>query len=398
MQRQDTETIKAYKIRLCSNKDLYELTWPKIVNLLADEGEIVNERSLRAWWTAYLEGMTDGKLSGISDDTYLRECELKKQEWQKEKIKVQTEKLDLNRRLRESARIDLFLEYVDSAIAKLDPIAVPEQRFTFKTANEATCEIADAHYGSEFTIKGLRGEIINEYSPEIFERRMWQLRDTLIDVIKREEIYKLYVLDLGDCLDGLLHVNQLLTLKYGLVDSAFLYSEFIANWLNDLSKYCHIEYRNTKGNHTETRPYNSKRGEFPDENFERIVAHIVKLRVANNNRITVYETETNAMYFNCAGLNILGCHGQDERSMDTVIADYERFYNVPVDIVFEGHLHRSASKTISAKGSVNTQVIQVPSLVGTNTFAAKHKWSANAGAKINVYAGNNMLTYDVGLN
>ena len=87
MQRNDEETIKAYKIRLCKNKELYELTWPNIVDLLADEGETIAERSLRGWWTAYLEGITDSELSN-SDDNYLKECELKKQEWQKEKMKA----------------------------------------------------------------------------------------------------------------------------------------------------------------------------------------------------------------------------------------------------------------------------------------------------------------------
>ena len=30
----------------------------------------------------------------------------------------------------------------------------------------------DEHYGAEFELKGLFGEIINSYSPEIFEKRM----------------------------------------------------------------------------------------------------------------------------------------------------------------------------------------------------------------------------------
>lgn len=45
------------------------------------------------------------------------------------------------------------------------------------------------------------------------------------------------------------------------------------------------------------------------------------------------------------GLNILGCHGQDERSMDTGNAGLPvPFYNVPVDIVFEDYLYRSMFK------------------------------------------------------
>lgn len=399
IKRQDQETIKAYQIRLCENKDLYELTWPEMARLLTEEkNEPVNERSLRGWWTAYLEGRTDAELSGISDDKYLKECEIKKQEWQKEKMKVQTEKLDLNKRLRETARIELFLEQIEESVSKLKPISIPKFNPCFNTAKEGICIISDAHYGSEFTIKGLRGEIINQYSPEIFEQRMWALLEKLKVIVEKQEIEKLFVLDLSDALDGLLHLNQLLTTRYGLVDSTLRYSEFIANWLNELSRYCFVEFRNTNGNHTEIRPYNSKRNDFPEENVEKIIAHIVGLRLKGNDRITVYDTDMNAMYFECESLNILGCHGQNERSIENTVSDYINFYHVDPDIVFEGHLHRGASKTVSAKANNDVNVIQCPSIVGTNPFAAGKKWGAKAGALVMTFSDGMRQKHEIQLN
>ena len=35
--------------------------------------------------------------------------------------------------------------------------------------------ISDAHFGVEFEIKDLYGNILNAYSPEIFKNRMWDL-------------------------------------------------------------------------------------------------------------------------------------------------------------------------------------------------------------------------------
>jgi predicted phosphodiesterase len=397
LQRNDEETIKAYKIRLCKNKELYELTWPNIVDLLADEGETIAERSLRGWWTAYLEGITDSELSN-SDDNYLKECELKKQEWQKEKMKVQTEKLDLNRRLRETARVELYFEKIEEAIAELKPIPVPHYENIPHTSKEGLCIIADAHYGSQFQIRGLRGEIMNEYSPEIFEQRMWELCGKMKTIVEKEGIEKLIVLDLADALEGLLHVNQLLTLRYGLVDSTLKYSEFIATWLNELSKCCLVEYRNTNGNHTETRPFNSKRGEFPDENVERIIAHIIGLRLEKNKRVTVHDTDMTAMYFQCNGLNIVGCHGQNEKNIDNTVSDYINFYHIDPDIVFEGHLHRQNSKTVSSKQENDVRVIQCPSIIGINPYSATIKKGAKAGAIAVTFSDGMRQMHEIQLN
>lgn len=398
LQRHDEETIKTYKLRLCKNKDLYELTWPKIVDLLAEEGEAVNERSLRGWWTAYLEGQTDAQLAGVSDDKYLKECEIKKQEWQKEKMKVQTEKLDLNRRLRETARVELYFEKIEDVIASMEPIRVPEYENICMSSKEGLCVVADAHYGSEFQIRGLFGEILNEYSPEIFEQRMWDLCGKLKVIIKKEGIEKLFVLDLADALEGLLHVNQLLTLRYGLVESTLKYAEFMATWLNELSKYCYVEFRNTNGNHTETRPYNSKRGDFPDENMERIISHIIKLRLANNDRVTVFDTDMTAMYFKCNNLNIMGCHGQDEKNIDNTVSDYINFYHVDPDIVVEGHLHRHNGKTVSAKQDNDVKVVQCPSIIGINPYSAKIKKGSKAGAIVMTFSDGMRQTHEIQLN
>lgn len=399
MQRQDQETVKSYKIRLCKNKEKYQLTWPMVANLISEEtGESCSETGVRKWWTAYLEGFTDAESTGLSDDEVLKEYDIKKQELQKEKYKIQTEKIDLNKRLRETARIELFLEQIEESIMKLKPIPVPEYENIPYSCNEAIAVIADAHFGSEFVIKGLRGETINAYSPEIFEERMWNLCGKLKCIIEKENINKLYLLDLSDALDGLIHINQLLTLRYGLVDSTLKYAEFVANWLNELSKYCLIEFRNTNGNHTEIRPYNSKRNDFPEENMERIISHIIKLRLRDNPRVTVFDTDMTAMFFQCAGLNIVGCHGQNENSVDRTVAEYRSFYNVEPDIVFEGHLHRGMSKTVGANANNNIEVFQCPSIIGTNTFAAKHKWGSKAGSKVFSFNDDIRTIYDIILN
>jgi len=378
------ESIKAYFVRICENRVLLGLIWEDVKELMNKEtGKNFQESAYRKRWASYKEGLEDGFRKAIDEDSTLKEHELSLLKIQEEKVKVQTEKLELRTIVRESARIGMFFEYIDKAISKLSPIKVPKVNRNFSVANEAILSIADAHYGSEFVIKGLMGEEINSYSPEIFEKRMWELFDYTVDLVLANKITKLFLADLGDSLDGLLHLNQLLSLRYGQTDSIMRYSEFMANWINALSEYCDIEWSNIKGNHSENRPFNSNRGDFPNENGERLVAHIIKIRLANNKKVIIHETqESPAIYFKCNNYDILACHGQYENGIDNIISSYKNFYNVSIDIGLMGHLHRNNSKTVSSNANGNVEIIQCASLVGINKFAEGKKLSARAGAKM----------------
>ena len=52
---------------------------------------------------------------------------------------------------------------------------------------------ADCHYGIEFSIKDFFGNVINEYSPEIFEKRMWDLFNQIVEIIEEKHINEISV-------------------------------------------------------------------------------------------------------------------------------------------------------------------------------------------------------------
>lgn len=58
------------------------------------------------------------------------------------------------------------------------------------------------HYGVEFEIKGLSGEIINSYNPEIFEDRRYKLLSYTIGLIDEHNLSELHIFSLGDFIDG----------------------------------------------------------------------------------------------------------------------------------------------------------------------------------------------------
>lgn len=91
-----------------------------------------------------------------------------------ERYKIQTEKLELNKWLRESARDEMIAEEIARVVKEL-PSFNPPAYLPPDDSSENTylfC-FGDAHYGIEFEVKDLNGNILNAYSPQIFEERMW---------------------------------------------------------------------------------------------------------------------------------------------------------------------------------------------------------------------------------
>src|SRR5690606_30434328 len=99
---------------------------------------------------------------------------------------------------------------------------------------------------------------------------------------KKEDIDSITVLNLGDSTDGLLRFSQMKFLQLGIADQVMGFGEFMSEWLNKLSEYAKVDYYSLTANHTEIRPLNSQRGDFPEENVERLITWFIKERLRAN--------------------------------------------------------------------------------------------------------------------
>ena len=258
----------------------------------------------------YAEGFYEDVFSKMIDEDYSKQIAHEKNELYKERIKLQTEKLEISRWNRESARNELIIEKVINAVSSLPPIPVPEKVYHLPNRREYCLLFGDEHSSAEFEIKGLHNEILNAYSPEIFEQRMWDLLDQTVDYIAEKDITDLNVFSMGDSTDGLLRVGQLMKLRYGVIEGAVYYADFISTWLNELSKYVNINYQMVYGNHTELRMLGQPKGAFKDDNTGLFIREIIRLRLKDNPNFTMTENPTGLIFQNVCGFNILGIHGE----------------------------------------------------------------------------------------
>ena len=390
----ETEDEALMRIGSAKRDGLLDATWVEITdwfnaNFRQDETEYRSESAYRKKFKNFIDAKDmlvkqNAIESGTSD-----ELSVKLRELEKAKIKIQTEKLEYNRWLREEARDELICEKICSIIRECNSLISPDPITVDKSSRSAILCYGDEHYGTEFTIYGLHGEIINAYSPEIFEQRMWTLFHKILEIIDKEDLNTLYVFALGDFTDGILRCGQLMKLSYGVIESTVRYANFIANWLNELSKYVKIKYQMVYGNHSELRLLGQPKGTFKEENTGLFVREMINARLENNPNFEMTVNPTGLIFDNIEGLNVLGIHGE-VRNMESAIKDFANTYNTDIKILIGGHMHHYKAETVG----VNREVINVPSIIGIDDFSMSLNKTSNPGATLLVIEGNTGISVE----
>ena len=390
LKKEDNENTNEYIWRMCDYKDkgLLDLNWEQVGELINKElfgsdEELYRTSSAYRKPYQYAKDFYDDvfkKRMYLDDNEAIKKMDDLKRDIQKERIKLNTTRVEYNKWLRENARDELIVEEICKSISNLSPLEKPAYIQNKYSTKEYCLVFGDEHYGTEFELTDLLGNIINSYSPEIFEKRMWDLFYQVIDIIKKEDINILNVYSMGDFSDGCLRVSQLMKLRYGVIDGTIKYANFISNWLNELTKYVRIRFQMTDGNHTELRMLGQPKGTFVEDNMGKIVKEFIKIRLEDNDNFTFIENPTGYIYDNLAGNIILGIHGET-RSLEKTLKDLSAIYNTQIKYLFAGHLHHSKLEEIG----VNSEVINIPSIIGIDPYALSLNKTSNASAKLFIF-------------
>lgn len=378
--RFDGESDEELIYRITGEKDKIG-SWQGVADVLNELlGTEYTESKFRKQRQAF-DKMFVANQSKFSDNkAILDDIAEQRRELAKERVKLQTEKLEYNRWLREEARDELIIEKICNAVASLKPLDIPEYITPIHNTRAYALCYGDEHYGVEYELKGLFGDIINAYSPEIFEERMWDLFNQTVEIIQKENIDTLNIFNMGDFSDGILRVSQLMKLRYGIVDGTIKYADFIANWLNEFTKYVRVKYQSTNGNHSELRMLGQPKGTFTEDNMSKVVVEFIKTRLKDNPNFTYIENPTGFIYAQLACNTVLGIHGE-VKNMKTAIDEFSRIYNVPIQYLLAGHLHHNKTEEVG----VNSEVINIGSIIGVDSYSLSLHKTANASAKLLVF-------------
>lgn len=379
--KESTETLKEYKIRLFRNKDKYSLSNSDIAELINKASNSnKDESSYRKWYKAYSEGYSDGIEYGIDSSAISKKIIEDKITVEKERKKAQTERIETNRWLREQAREELFYENIEELLCKycekLPNVNVIES--TQYNCCDGVLFLSDQHYGVDFKIYDLDNNILNEYSPEIFEKRMEIVLNDTIEQVQKNRLNKISIICLGDTLDGHLRNSQLIKLRWGVIDCAIKYAQYMLSWLIELSQFVNIDFYNTSGNHTELRLLDGKKGEHERENLDKVIMSIIKsgIKLTNNANINIIENDTGYVFTTLdSGYTIFGFHGETN-NLESTLKDFSNLYNKRIDYIAAGHLHHCNINLFGTRQGT----LRIGSIIGCDDFSIKLRKRADANA------------------
>ncbi|APJ11039.1 MULTISPECIES: hypothetical protein [Bacillus] len=400
LKRHSDENLKQWKLRICENYKEYGLSnWNEVAEVINKEtGDKKGESAYRKWFTNFNEGRDYQKEVVAEGNGAIVELELKKIEVMEERKKLQAMKNEIHKKTRIKGRNELMYEHVTAAIENQPSLPLPS--FNVLQPNHkqraAILGFGDEHFGKEF--KSLN----NEYNEQIYLERMAQLLSDTVECIQKESLNELVVLNGADSVEGMaLRVSQLTPLQYGFMDQVIKYSRYKVEWLKELSKYVKIKYIHIpSANHTELRLHGTSRGEMPKEDVERIIATYIHDMLQENERIEVPLYDDGIVDFNLLEFEFVACHGHQIKNKKNAIRDLSQLKRKFYDYMYISHFHHGNMLTVGEAAGHNVQVIQLPSVMGSDEYSDSLMTGAKAGANLTIFESGKGRTiqYDYILN
>ena len=316
------------------------------------------------------------KINNVKDNDIIKQIEEKTLELEKQRKKLQATKIEYNRNIRKDSRFELFYENVRDSKDRLPLPKFNEILLNDYCDGQYLLSIADIHYGATFESEN------NSYSREEVKRRFEVLLYKTRQIIKKNEISIINIIELADTVQGLLRISDITLNDIPVVDSVVEVSRLISTFLNELSKDVNIIYRHTMAsNHTQNRYLGTKASEMPSEDMEHIIGNYIKDLVSNNPRIEVVLSENDYSSFELCGQEILCLHGHQVKSIKNAIKDYSMLHKKFYDICLLAHFHAGQSMSVGELNG-NTEVVVCSGFVGSDPYSDSLKMGSKGMCKL----------------
>ena len=351
-----------------------------------------NTRRCAKFFSQFIQNLENDEIEAIDDKDKIAEIERAKEELIKERKKLQTVNLEAQEYYRALARDELFSDKILEAIGTLKPLEIHKIPVTYPMETTGLLLLADQHYDSNFELKGLFGEVINKYDKDIFKARMEHLLGMMEN--DRFDYDKLVIVSCGDALEGILRMTSLQKLRGNVIEDAIEFGEYMANWLCAVERRLGVPvvFSIISGNHDVVRSLTQK-PEFPEETLAKVIHKVIDLRIRiskleaglkEDSIEIMIEPYSDVYYTTIHGNNIMVVHG--ENNLEDLINYYENYYGVEIDTLYGAHLHKNEYKPVGIGETGDRELIRVPSICGTDTYAKKILKHSRAGAYFALYS------------
>lgn len=382
LHKKEDEGLREYLWRVGKMKEHgeIELTWEELCPILNENCGCDFTES--AWRKKYMEGVAWNEIFSDADaetSDELEELRKERQEINKAKVLLRDERNELNRRLREQARVE---DQVSKIGDKLSEIGMEHFPVAYHRADNGTTSerdmivcVSDLHIGMCFS------STTGQYNTGIAYRRMSEYSDTVLNYAIMHRCNRCYVAILGDNINGLIHEAMRVSNRENVIEQVKNCAELLTEFVYSLSgHFSEIVVTSVPGNHSRLMP--NKDADLVDERLDDIIPWYMESALRHIKNVRV-EKRIDGAYGTYAQMSVRGknyvlVHGDDDSFTENGIAKLCMWLGYIPYCVISGHKHVPAM--MEAGGVV---CIQSGSLSGSgDRFTNAHRLKGEASQTI----------------
>ena len=388
------ENIEQFIWRLGQYKDsgVIDIGWHEIADIInVETGNEDSPYQESAFRKPYQQAKRfyEAGVFGMSEDEYLEELKLQKQELAKEKVKIRDERNELNRILREEARKENYREQFFRSIDEHDchPLFYDEsKKFSgvIRTDNDLIVSLTDLHVGIDID------NYFNKFNEDVLRDRLNHYLDKIFEVQLRHCSENVYVI-LSELVSGIIHNSLRIENNQNLIEQFLIATDYISQFLSELSyRFNIVEVYMCPGNHSRISP--KKEDSLKGENIDHLAIPFLEAKLQNfdNIKFNINEIEESIAMFKVRDNVVMASHG-DKDAPSNVVQKFTLLFGVRPSIVYLGHRHTNGMSTV-----YDTKVIQSGCMSGPDNYCMDLRLRNKPEQTISVVTENGLdCFYDV---
>ncbi len=316
-----------------------------------------------------------------TDNTYLDEMRAERQAIRIEKQKLFDERAELNRKLREQARKENDLCYLEELIKNRSMIELPiHEQPNITSDNDMFICVSDFHYGANHSSQ------FGSYNSTIAAERLAEYYDRIIEIQQRHGSECAYVGFLGDLINGEIHFTTQLESREMLVDQVQGAAELLSKFIYALSKkFKHVYINGVAGNHSRT---SFKDQVLRGNRLDNLIPWYMKAELQHINN--VHFIDDNNCDATIGTMTIRNnpyiiVHGDWDSYSEAGMSKLVMLLGYKPVACFMGHMHHNSYDEVAA----DVQIIRSGSFAGAgDDYCVSKRISGGAGQMVSIIDSN----------
>lgn len=326
-----------------------DMDWSEIIekyNLPYDRRRISESMGRNILGGNFVREFYKNKTIGKSSDEVIKELVTKEQDIYKAKRKLQDERNELNKLLRNEARHEENLQIIEERIEKIGkeryPFSMNSVSYLYSSyaenQNTIIACLSDLHFGLE----------TSTYNIDVAKERLGKYIAEIKEIAEMNHAKKCVIMSCGDLISGSIHLGIQIANRENVVDQTMTACELIADFVYKLGAvFEKIEFYAVPGNHSrlEKNADDSLLGERLDNLVPWFLSHIF----AHQDKYYIGRDEAKTTYTEVpiGNKNYLLVHGDFDGISDASVQKLCAYVGYFPYAIIMGHMHHPAMNDVS---------------------------------------------------